>query len=185
MSDKLISIALCTYNGEKFLKEQMDSLVHQDYPNLEIIVVDDCSSDRTIEILQSYSQRFSFIKIYQNTQNLGYIKNFEKAIHLCTGELIALSDQDDIWMLNKISKMYSSIGDNILLYHDSEFITEQGETMQCFISDIRIFYQGNDSRYFLFENCVSGHAIVFKKELRNYIGSFPNGIYHDWWLAYA
>jgi glycosyltransferase involved in cell wall biosynthesis len=111
----LISIALCTYNGEKYLIEQLDTLVNQTYPKLEIIVVDDCSSDKTITILNDYLSKFPFIKLYQNEQNLGYIKNFEKAISLCNGELIALADQDDVWDLNKLTIMAEAINENMLL----------------------------------------------------------------------
>ncbi len=77
----LISIALCTYNGERFLREQLDSLVDQDYPTLEIVVSDDSSSDQTALILQEYSNRFPFLKVYRNEKNLGYVKNFERSLN--------------------------------------------------------------------------------------------------------
>ncbi|SMC72781.1 glycosyltransferase family 2 protein [Pedobacter nyackensis] len=186
MQTPLISIALCTYNGENYLIEQLDSLVNQDYPNLEIIVTDDRSSDQTVSIIQDYITKFPFVKLYQNAENLGYIKNFEKAIQLCSGDFIALSDQDDIWALDKISKMVDHIGDNLLIYHDSEFINDDGETMNKRMSDIIHMYAGNDFRPFLFFNSVSGHACLFKKELVEQ-GSlpFPKGVFHDRWLAYT
>src|SRR5688500_10348209 len=93
----LVSIALCVYNGEKFLREQLDSLVNQSYPNIEIIASDDRSTDASLLILQEYADRYPYFKFGQNEQNLGYVKNFEKVISLCSGDLIALSDQDDIW----------------------------------------------------------------------------------------
>src|SRR5690606_18169426 len=108
-------IALCTYNGGKYLIEQLDSLVKQDYPNIEIIIVDDCSKDTTLSILNSYSLHYPNIKIHVNENNLGYKKNFEKAIQLCNGEYIALSDQDDIWKLDKISKLINSIEKSVLI----------------------------------------------------------------------
>lgn len=184
MTKPLVSIAICTYNGEKFLVEQLDSIVNQTYANLEFIVVDDQSKDGTLAILKSYSEKYSNFKVYENEVNLGYVKNFEKAIGLCNGEFIALADQDDIWDLEKITIMIKSIGDNILLYHDSEFIAESGETLNRKMSDIRHFYAGNDSRVFLLENCISGHAILFKKELLNATSTFPTNTFHDWWLAY-
>jgi glycosyltransferase involved in cell wall biosynthesis len=181
----LISIALCTYNGEKFLREQLDSLVHQDYPNLEIIITDDCSSDQTPNILQEFSSRYPFITVYYNEENLGYIKNFEKALRLCNGEFIALSDQDDIWSLNKISLMVDQIGENMLIYHDSEFIDDSGKSMNKKMSDIINMYSGNNFRPFLLFNCVSGHACLFKQELLNSCLPFPKGVFHDRWLAFT
>src|SRR5690554_6867365 len=99
----LVSIVLCTYNGERFLREQLDSLVRQDYPNLEIIALDDDSSDLSYEILKEYEHRFDFITAIKNPENMGYLRNFEKGISLCHGDYIAMSDQDDIWHTDKIS----------------------------------------------------------------------------------
>jgi glycosyltransferase involved in cell wall biosynthesis len=137
--------------------------------------------------LYQYAENFKpgNFKVYVNEENLGYIRNFEKVISLCTGDYIALCDQDDIWSLQKISLMVESIGDNILAYHDSEFIDETGRYLGKKVSDIRNCYSGNDSRVFLFENCVSGHAILFNKELLKYTDRFRKEIFHDWWLAYT
>lgn len=186
MNAPLVSIALCTYNGSKYLKEQLDTLGGQTYKNLEIVIVDDGSSDGTIELLRQYaSDSYLNIKIYINEENLGYIKNFEKAISLCNGDYIALCDQDDIWDERKIEMLIKHIGDNILIYHDSALIDETGVLLNRRISDIRNCYSGTDSRVFLFENCVSGHAMLFKKELLTFTGGFNKTIIHDWWLAYA
>lgn len=181
----LVSIALCTYNGAVHLEEQLDSIVKQTYPNLEVVIVDDGSKDNTFEILKSYAAKYHNFRIYQNVFNLGYIKNFEKAISLCTGEFIALCDQDDIWLENKIALQVSEIGDNILIYHDSEFVDNKGMSLIRKISDVRRFYTGSDSRYFLFENCVSGHSILFRKKLMPYLDNFTVLVMHDWWLAYV
>ncbi len=185
MQTPLISIALCTYNGENYLVEQLDSLVNQDYPNLELIIVDDRSSDNTLKMLTSYSANFPFVRIYQNESNLGYVKNFEKAISLCRGEYIALADQDDLWNLNKISKLYKNINDHILIYHDSAFVNEHGESMDKKMSDIINLYKGHDFRPFLFGNCISGHAMLFKKTLIRYIMPFNKSYFHDHWIAFA
>ena len=93
----LISIAIATYNGEKYLEEQLDSIYAQTYKNIEVIVTDDCSSDKTVEILKKYYKSHG-LKYVINETNLGFVKNFEKAISLCRGDYIALSDQDDIWL---------------------------------------------------------------------------------------
>lgn len=184
MSGALVSIALCTYNGEKYLAEQLDSLVGQDYGQLEIVVVDDGSTDGTMTILKRYAEKFPFFNVVQNEKNLGYIKNFEKAISLCKGDFIALADQDDIWSLHKISIMVAEIKAHLLLYHNSEFITADGLSMGQQMTAIRNFYAGNDSRVFLLENCVSGHAMMFKKELLKFFTDFDTNSFHDWWIVY-
>jgi glycosyltransferase involved in cell wall biosynthesis len=185
MASELVSIALCTYNGATYLKEQLDTLINQTYPDLEIIVVDDCSEDNTIEILREYSNRYSRIRLHINDENLGYTRNFEKAIGLCNGEYIALCDQDDNWDENKIDIMVGLIADNILIYHDSEFIDEKGNLLNKKASDVQNCYSGSDSRVFLFGNCVLGHAVLFKRELLNFTGKFNDLVIHDRWLAYV
>ncbi len=185
MTTELVSIALCTYNGAAYLKEQLDTLINQSYPNCEIIIVDDCSKDNTVGILKQYAEKYSWIKLYINSENLGYTKNFEKAIGLCKGEYIALCDQDDIWDKNKIGIMLEHIGNNILAYHDSAFIDEKGNPLNKKISDVQNCYSGNDSRIFLFGNCVLGHATLFKRELLKFIRDFSDTIIHDRWLAYV
>ena len=98
-----ISVALCTYNGEKYLHQQIDSILNQTVPVHEIVVCDDGSNDQTSKILTQYQTKFPEVfKIHFNTENLRSVKNFEKAISLCTGDIIFLSDQDDIWEENKV-----------------------------------------------------------------------------------
>jgi len=100
------SIALCTYNGEQYLKEQLESYAYQTQLPDELIVCDDGSTDSTIDIIREFADSASFsVKLYINEQNLGSTKNFEKAIRLCTGDIIFLSDQDDVWREDKISLM--------------------------------------------------------------------------------
>jgi len=186
MNDKpLVSIALCTYNGEAFLREQLDSIVNQSYTALELIVVDDCSSDNTLSILKDYAARHSFIKLFVNPENLGYIRNFEKALQLCRGEFIALSDQDDIWDLKKIEKQVKVIGKQLLVYHDSEFVDQNGQSLHKKMSDILNLYRGDQPEAFLFFNSISGHSVLMKKELRDELLPFPNAYFHDWWMGYV
>lgn len=185
MGYPLVSIALCTYNGAKFLEEQLDSLIDQTYPNLEIVVVDDCSVDGTTAILQSYATEYPLLKFYKNEKNLGYIKNFERAITLCEGAFIALSDQDDIWEKDKIELLVSNIGSNKLIYHNSEFIDQSGNVFNRKMSDVVNMYEGDCFKPFLFFNSISGHACLFTKELANYSLPFPKEIFHDRWLGFT
>ncbi len=102
----ILSVALCTFNGELFLKEQLDSIINQNLKVDEIIICDDVSNDTTSIILEEYQFKYpELIKVYFNEKSLGTIKNFEKAISLSMGDLIFLSDQDDVWTVNKTKLM--------------------------------------------------------------------------------
>ena len=181
----LVSIALCTYNGAEFLAEQLETLVNQSYQNIEIAVVDDCSGDNTMEILNDYASRYPQFKLYQNQSNMGFAGNFEKAVALCTGGLIALCDQDDLWHPRKIELQVEALKDNILVYHDSEFIHENGTPMNKKMSDLMNFYRGGRPEVFLFFNCVSGHSILMKRALLDDALPLKKEFFHDWWLAYV
>jgi len=128
---------MACYQGENFLAIQLESLLAQDYPHLEIICVDDASSDATWSILQSLAAKDTRMHIFQNDQNLGYRKTFEKGINLATGELIALSDQDDYWIPSKISRLVESIGGASLIYADSDLVDEAGQFIGQKMSDIK------------------------------------------------
>ncbi len=177
----LISIAVCTYNGEKFLAQQIESLLAQDYPNFEIIVCDDCSSDRTVEIAEGFNS--PRIRLHRNEHNLGFNKNFEHAFQLCRGEFIAPCDQDDLWEPLKLSTLYAQIGTNSLAYCDSVLIDENGDSLHQKISDKLNMYSGKDWMPFIFLNCVSGHASLFRRKLLDQACPIPPKAYFDHWLA--
>lgn len=116
------SIAMATYNGAKYLQEQLDSFTIQTLHPDELVVCDDCSTDATLSILENFRMQAPFVvKIYCNEKNLGFIKNFEKALSLCTGEIIFLSDQDDVWHSEKIAVM------NNHLQHNSNIFVLQAD----------------------------------------------------------
>ena len=96
------SVALCTFNGEKFLQEQLSSILSQSVSVNEIVVCDDGSTDQTFEILKNYQGKFpKLFRIYRNQKNLGYVLNFEKAMSLCTGEIIFLCEKyNDLYYKN-------------------------------------------------------------------------------------
>lgn len=181
----LISIALCTYNGARFIEEQLRSLLDQTYPNIEIVVVDDCSTDDTLKIIDNFRKEFNRIRVYANKENVGYIKNFESAIKRCKADLIAIADQDDIWSRDKISLLYEHLNDNILIYHDSAFVDQNGRSLNKVLSDVLNLYKGNDSAPFIFSNCLSGHSILMRKELLRWALPFPEGYYYDQWLGFV
>jgi glycosyltransferase involved in cell wall biosynthesis len=180
----LVSVALCTYNGALYLPSLLQSVLNQTYKNIEIIAVDDCSSDDTYEMLLDFAKKHSHIQVYRNEFNLGLLVNFEKALSFCKGELISLCDQDDIWDPAKIELQVNAIGDNLVHYHDSELIGDNGELLGKKMSDIFNFYRGDRPEVFLMSNCVSGHTMLIKRELLNH--ALPlQGHFHDWWIAYV
>ena len=103
-----ISIALTTYNGERFLREQLDSLFQQTLLPDEVVVCDDCSTDNTLKILEEYSAKYGLI-YYKNETSLGVNANFFRAISLCHGDYICICDQDDVWMTHKVATLVSAI----------------------------------------------------------------------------
>lgn len=125
---KKVSIAMATYNGGKYLREQLDSIVGQTICPDELIICDDGSSDNTVEIVREFSGNSPFkILVVMNDENLGYSQNFSKALGLCTGEYVFLSDQDDVWCPEKIARMLTMFEVNPeaqLLIHDIEFCNE-------------------------------------------------------------
>ena len=105
------SVAMCTYNGERFLSEQLHSFAAQTVLPDELVVCDDGSTDGTLEILEDFRRTAPFpVRIYRNEKNLGYVKNFEKAALLCGGDIIFFSDQDDIWLPEKVEKSLAVFG---------------------------------------------------------------------------
>ena len=101
----MISVAMCTYNGAKYLPEQLESIANQIVPVDELVVCDDGSNDDTIQVLRSFSEKLPFpVFVHQNEKNLGSTKNFEKCLSLCKGDIIFFSDQDDAWRTDKVKK---------------------------------------------------------------------------------
>lgn len=186
-SDKtlqLVSVVLATYNGEKYLAEQLESLFRQTYQNIEIIAVDDLSSDNTINILNEYAAKHGNMKVIVNNFNLGYVKNFDKGCGLAKGDFIALCDQDDYWDPNKIKKLVEGIGDAPIIYCDSFVCDQTLKQKGKKVSDI--------VNCLSFDNCLQqaifcriyGHATLIKTTLYKNAHPFPEVIPHDWWLSY-
>ena len=175
---------MTTYNGESFLAEQIDSILHQDYPHIQVIVVDDCSTDKTVKILKKYAS-LGKINFYQNSENLGYVKNFEKAIKLCSGEFVALADQDDLWKTTKISRLIDEIGNNVLVHTDAILIDAERNV----IADSYSLYANkmvhpNSISDVLLNGSVTGCTALVRMSFLKSALPFPQGLYvHDKWLA--
>jgi len=182
--NKLVSICIATYNGERYLKKQLNSICSQTYENIEIIIQDDCSSDNTIKIIEAYQQKHP-IKLFQNNTNLGYIKNFESLVAKANGEYIALCDQDDIWEKDKIELLVKNIDSASLIYANSLLIDADDTSLEKTLQEKlkNNFISSQEPLNFLFDNSVSAHAMLFKKELVPTIVPFPQQIYFDAWIA--
>lgn len=194
-----ISVAFCTYNGEKFLRKQLDSILVQSQSVNEIIICDDLSSDSTIEILKEYKDNFpQVIKLFSNSNSLGTIKNFEKAISLTKGDLLFLADQDDIWHKDKVEIMVNFFKENNnckLLFTDGDLIDENGDSLNTtlwekwnFSTDMQNKWTNNKNAFkdlVVNNNKITGATICFHKSLKDVILPIevPYGYWHDAWLG--
>lgn len=156
---------MATYNGERFLREQLDSIIDQSYSHLEIIIQDDGSSDETCTIVKSYASKDSRIQFFQNKENLGINHNFYDLIDKARGEYIAISDQDDMWKPNKIEYLINHMGNHSLVYSDSQLIDQSGEQTGKTLLETLGHIPKSGKMLFgcLKENTISGHACLFSK----------------------
>lgn len=181
----LISIVMATYCGEKFLCEQVDSLLTQTYPNLEFIFVDDASSDETLDILRRYAANDSRICLMENEQNQGYQASFERGIRAAKGAFIALSDQDDVWLPTKIADLAAGIGNASLIYADSELVDEHGVKMGKKMSDIKRQIAYDSPLMYTFGAWAPGHSMLFTREVLSVALPFDPVVSHDYLLGFA
>jgi glycosyltransferase involved in cell wall biosynthesis len=182
----MVSIVLATYNGERYLNEQIDSILWQTYPNIELIVTDDLSTDGTREILEGYMSHHKNIHVYFNDENLGLIRNFEKTVQYAKGDYIAFADQDDVWLPEKIECLLEHIEGNMLVYSDSAYIDADGNLMGKKISTYRHLITGTNL-YSLYSESgiwVAAHAMMFRRELLDLALPFSPYINHDMWMVY-
>lgn len=183
-NSKLVSIIAATYNGEKFLHAQLDSLVRQTYTNTEIIILDDGSTDNTRNILLGYAERYKNISVHFNAHNLGYIKNFEKGCRLAKGDYISFCDQDDVWELNKTELLMQSMGNYPMVYCDDLFVNENLQSLAKKHSDLKRLSSFENCLFFATDNCVGGHNLIMRKEIFVAASSFPEVMPHDLWCAF-
>jgi len=185
-----ISIALITYNGEKYIREQLDSILNQTIQIFEIVICDDCSADSTRDILLEYAKKDLRIVLNFNERNLGFAKNIEKAIKLCKGEFIALADQDDIWEKEHLSILHSHIGDNLLACGDSLLVDEKNNSLDirfgqmCKI-DVNSLKNNNEHllRLLIMINIFQGAAMMLNRKFADITLPLPNDIkHHDLWF---
>lgn len=180
MSNIKISVCMATYNGEKYIKEQLVSILTQISETDEVIISDDSSSDNTLEIIKSIND--SRVKVYRNCFR-NVVKNFEFSISKASGDIIFLSDQDDIWHPDKV-RNYMDQFNNInigLVISNLQLIDKEGKEIEreFFEQGFRIGFLQN-----LIKNNFIGCSMSFRQELVSKILPFPNNIpMHDWWIG--
>ncbi len=180
----LVSIVLTTFNGERFLKQQLDSILCQTYHNIEIVALDDSSTDNTVEILNEYAARHKNMKVFVNEFNIGFIKNFEKGCTLANGDLISFCDQDDYWYPDKIKKMADAIYNYPIIYCDSIISDENFNTTGAKISDLVNFKSWNNCLQLAIFCRIYAHTMLCKKSFLKNAYPFLEVIPPDWWLPY-
>jgi glycosyltransferase involved in cell wall biosynthesis len=183
-----ISVALCTYNGEKFIQKQLDSIVNQTITVDEIILCDDCSKDNTVNIINKYIEKYpSLFKLFINETNLKSNANFEKAIQLTTGDYIFLADQDDVWRNDKVEKTLAIFNKNKKaegVFSNANFIDENDNriydklTLWEFVSffENENFNPKNIKKLLINKgNYLTGATLCIKKEVKAFSIPFKTG----------
>ena len=176
-----VSVAMASYNGEKYIREQIETILENLDDDDELVISDDGSSDRTIEIIKSFNDKR--IKLL-NGPKKGLKKNFENAIKNTTGNVVFLSDQDDIWMPNKVNKVLEVFkkGNYILIQHDAIVVDENDNVIIDSFAEHRKVKTGIIKN--LIKNSYHGCCIAFREKLKEKILPIPNNIYlHDQWIG--
>jgi len=177
----MISVCISTYNGEKYIKEQVISILNQLNIDDEIIISDDNSSDNTINIINNIKD--NRIKIFKNKINLGYTANFEKSIKYSSGDYIFLSDQDDIWHKDKVKIFLEYFNNYDLIVSDAKIINKNGDII------INSYFEIRKTKKDIISNIIKfgclGCCLAFKKKILIKALPFPKNkilCTHDNWL---
>ena len=191
--NKKIDILLATYNGEKYIAEQIDSILNQTYKNIRLVISDDSSADKTREILKQYEQKDNRIEVYYQEKNLGYVKNFEFLLKKVEDELYMLSDQDDVWLPEKVEKSVEILEKTQadLVFGDLEVVDENLKTIYPSFGDFMLLNKKikkyiNSYKLNYLYNCITGCTVLSKKKFIEKMLPFPTyskHVIHDHWLG--
>jgi len=184
-----IDVLIATYNGEKFIEELLTSVLQQTYGDISIIIVDDCSSDRTYEILKNFAKAKDKIRLYQNDKNIGYIKTYERLIELSSSDYFMFADQDDIWVETKIECSYEAI--------KREKVDVVFTDMTVVDSDLHVIHESYNrymhlkahtakKQHLLVKNYSTGCTMLCSRGLKDKILPFiklkPPDYIYDWYI---
>jgi glycosyltransferase involved in cell wall biosynthesis len=195
MAATRISIALCTYNGAPYLADQLSSIAAQTKPPFEVVITDDRSTDATPDLLARFAREAPFPVTWSiNEGNLGSTKNFERAISACTGDAIALADQDDVWESTKIQQLqraFEASPETGLVFSDAELVNEQLERLGYTLwqgvrfsaREQAMVRRGRAFDVLLRHNVVTGTAMAFASRFRDAVLPIPADWVQDGWIA--
>jgi glycosyltransferase involved in cell wall biosynthesis len=194
-ADLRISVAMCTFNGGRYLGEQLESIGAQTRLPCELVVCDDGSTDDTIAILKRFEANAPFpVRIVQNAARIGSTRNFDQAIGTVRGELIALCDQDDRWMPHKVERLSDCLMENPFLggvFSDAELIDGDGKRVGTKLFARHKFTPGKQRSFvscptstLLKYDVVTGATLMFRSTIRPYCSPIPSTWVHDGWLAW-
>jgi rhamnosyltransferase len=194
LSNEVIHVILCSYQGEKFIEEQLNSILTQTYTNVKIHIFDDCSTDMTPSIIESYSKLYNNVTYHINDENLGFVENFEHALTKVDGKYIALADQDDIWHPDKLTISMeelkkierADLDKPILIHSDLTLANTTGQRVESsFFLKKGLSLTKKKSLGKILGHCgVMGNTILMNKALVDMATPFPKGLkYHDYWLS--
>ena len=191
-----VSVALATYNGEAFLAEQLRSILAQTVPVSQIVIADDGSRDSTLDVARATLRGFAgeVVVLGAERRPLGVTANFARAIAACTGDVIALCDQDDVWHADKLERMIAALGtDGLLAFSDARLVGANGQPLEgepmlfgglgLTAWERTTLRDGDAWSVFLRRNLVTGATAVIRRELLDLAGEFPESWVHDEWLA--
>lgn len=173
-TDKTVSVIVCTYNGEQYLREQLDSILLQTYPIRELIIQDDGSTDGTVQIAKEYEAGHPQVKVYLNEHNLGFNANFETAAMRATSNFIAIADQDDVWYPAKIEKQVAAIGDKDICF----CCHHRGRSR-----DKVVYVTPQYSLEALLFTGFAGHTMLLRRDFAQQHEHWTGYIHYDWSLA--
>lgn len=180
----MISVCIASYNGQKWIELQIRSVLLQLDESDEVVIVDDASTDQTLEVISSISD--TRIRIFHNEHNLGVIKTFEKSILLARGQIIFLCDQDDVWHQDKISifiQAFKQHPETTLILSDAHIIDAAGSVTEKSYFNLRGGFKFGVSRNVIKNNFL-GCTMAFKSSLSELFLPFPNNIpMHDMWIG--
>lgn len=187
------SVALCTYNGEQYIAEQLNSILNQTIPPKEIIISDDGSKDGTLKIVNDLlSRSIVEYKIVKNTGTHGVTSNFSNAISRCSEDIIFTSDQDDVWVNNKaetILKVFDKNEKALLVFSNGELVDQNLNLLNCdmwkSVGVTTAMLEENMWFEYMLNRCiVTGAAMAFKRELFSEDEKIPSSWLHDGWLTW-
>ena len=188
-----VNVLLATYNGEKYIREQIESILNQTYQNIRLIISDDCSKDSTPEILREYEKKDNRVELYIQEENLGVVKNIEFLLSKVKDNYYMLSDQDDVWLPEKIEKSLETlINKNAdLVFGDLEVVDQDLKTIYPSFGDFMLLNKKikkyiNSPKLNYIYNCVTGCTVLAKKETIQKIVPLPEKskyLIHDHWIG--